>query len=90
MLYYSRTKINDPRKGKLIKINKTKINNSGEIEETFEEIMKFIKKRLSYYLKANEYMFIYTLSEKEKIETLLSSRAVNKKLKEKIKLYLNL
>ena len=24
MLYYSRTKINDPRKGKLIKINKTK------------------------------------------------------------------
>lgn len=43
MLYYSRTKINDPRKGKLIKINKTKDNNSGEIEETFEEIMKFIK-----------------------------------------------
>lgn len=35
MLYYSRTKINDPRKGKLIKIIKTKNNNSGEIEETF-------------------------------------------------------
>ena len=90
MLYYSRTKINDPRKGKLIKINKTKNNNSGEIEETFEEIMKFIKKRLSYYLKSNEYMFIYTLSEKEKIEALLSSKTVSKKLKKKINLYYNL
>lgn len=90
MLYYSRTKINDPRKGKLIKINKNKINNSGEIEETFEEVMKFIKKRLSYYLEINEYILIYTLSEKEKIEALLSSRVVNKKLKEKIKLFLNL
>lgn len=90
MLYYSRTKINDPRKGKLIKITKNKINNSGEIEETFEEIMKFIKKDLTYYLERDEYIFIYTLSEKEKIETLLSSRAVSKKIKEKIKLYLNL
>ena len=90
MLYYSRTKINDPRKGKIIKVTKNKINNSGEIEETFEDIMKFIKKRLSYYLERNEYMFIYTLSEKEKIEVLLSSKAVNKKLKEKINLYYNL
>ena len=90
MLYYSRTKINDPRKGKLIKITKNKINNSGEIEETFEEIMKFIKKRLSYYLERNKYIFIYTLSEKEKIEVLLSSKALNKKLKEKINLYYNL
>lgn len=90
MLYYSRTKINDPRKGKLIKITKTKTNNSGEVEETFESIMKFIKKDLTYYLERDEYIFIYTLSEKEKIETLLSSRAVSKKIKEKIKLYLNL
>lgn len=90
MLYYSRTKINDPRKGKLIKINKTKNNNSGEIEETFEGIMEFIKKDLTYYLGINKYAFIYTLSEKEKIEALLSSSAVNKKLKEKIKLFLNL
>lgn len=90
MLYYSRTKINDPRKGKLIKITKNKINNSGEIEETFEEIMKFIKKDLTYYLERDKHIFIYTLSEKEKIETLLSSRAVNKKLKEKIRLFLNL
>ena len=92
MLYYSRTKINDPRKGKLIKITKTKnkINNSGEIEETFEEIMKFIKKRLSYYLERNKYVFIHTLSENEKIEALLSSKAVSKKLKEKINLYYNL
>lgn len=90
MLYYSRTKINDPRKGKLIKINKTKNNNSGEIEETFESIMKFIKKDLTYYLERGKYVFIYTLSEKEKIEALLSSSAVNKKLKEKIKLFLNL
>lgn len=90
MLYYSRTKINDPRKGKLIKITKNKINNSGKIEETFEEIIKFIKKRLSYYLERNEYIFNYTLSEKEKIEALLSSKAVNKKLKEKINLYCNL
>lgn len=90
MLYYSRTKINDPRKGKLIKINKTKNNNSGEIEETFECIMKFIKKDLTYYLEKGKYVFIYTLSEKEKIEALLSSSAVNKKLKEKIKLFLNL
>lgn len=90
MLYYSRTKINDPRKGKLIKITKNKINNSGEIEETFEEIMKFIKKRLSYYLERDKYIFIYTLSEKEKIEVLLSSKALNKKLKEKINLYYNL
>lgn len=90
MLYYSRTKINDPRKGKLIKINKTKDNNSGEIEETFEEIMKFIKKDLNYYLEINKYVFIYTLSESEKIEILLSSKAVSKKLKEKIKLYYNL
>lgn len=91
MLYYSRTKINNPRKGKLIKITKTKNNNnSGEIEETFEGIMKFIKKHLSYYLERNEYMFIYTLSESEKIESLLSSRAVSRKLKEKINLYYNL
>ena len=90
MLYYSRTKINNPRKGKLIKITKNKNNNSGEIEETFEGIMKFIKKRLSYYLERNEYMFNYTLSEKEKIEALLSSKAVSKKLKEKINLYCNL
>lgn len=92
MLYYSRTKINDPRKGKLIKITKTKNknNNSGEIEETFEDVMKFIKKRLSYYLERNEYVFIYTLSESEKIEVLLSSKAVSKKLKEKINLYYNL
>lgn len=89
MLYYSRTKINDPRKGKLIKINKTKTNNSREIEETFEHIMKFIKKDLTYYL-GNKYVFIYTLLEKEKIEALLSSRSVNKKLKEKINLYYNL
>lgn len=90
MLYYSRTKINDPRKGKLIKINKTKDNNSGEIEETFEEIMKFIKKHLSYYLERNKYIIIHTLSESEKIESLLSSRAVSRKLKEKINLYYNL
>lgn len=91
MLYYSRTKINNPRKGKLIKITKTKNNNnSGEIEETFEGIMKFIKKHLSYYLERNEYMFIYTLSESEKTEALLSSKAVSKKLKEKINLYYNL
>lgn len=90
MLYYSRTKINDPRKGKLIKITKTKTNNSGEVEETFESIMKFIKKDLTYYLERDKHIFIYTLSEKEKIETLLSSRAVNKKLKEKIRLFLNL
>jgi len=90
MLYYSRTKINDPRKGKLIKINKTKNNNSGKIEETFEGIMEFIKKDLTYYLGINKFVFIYTLSEKEKIEALLSSSAVNKKLKEKIKLFLNL
>lgn len=90
MLYYSRTKINDPRKGKIIKVTKNKINNSGEIEETFEDIMKFIKKRLSYYLERNEYIFIYTLSEKEKTEALLSSKAVGKKLKEKINLYYNL
>lgn len=90
MLYYSRTKINDPRKGKLIKINKTKTNNSGEIEETFKGIMEFIKKDLTYYLGINKYAFIYTLSEREKIEALLSSSAVNKKLKEKIKLFLNL
>ena len=90
MLYYSRTKINNPRKGKLIKITKNKNNNSGEIEETFEGIMKFIKKHLSYYLERNEYMFIYTLSEKEKIEALLSSKTVSKKLKKKINLYYNL
>ena len=92
MLYYSRTKINNPRKDKLIKITKTKNknNNSGEIEETFEGVMKFIKKHLSYYLERNEYMFIYTLSESEKIESLLSSRAVSRKLKEKINLYYNL
>ena len=90
MLYYSRTKINNPRKGKLIKINKNKINNSGEIEETFEGIMEFIKKDLTYYLGINKYVFIYTLSKKEKIEALLSSRAVNKKIKEKINLYYNL
>lgn len=90
MLYYSRTKINDPRKGKLIKINKTKTNNSGEIEETFEHIMKFIKKDLTYYLGINKYAFIYTLSEKEKIEALLSSRSISKKLKEKINLYYKL
>lgn len=90
MLYYSRTKINDPRKGKLIKITKTKTNNSGEVEETFESIMKFIKKDLTYYLERDKHIFIYTLSEKEKIETLLSSRAINKKLKEKIRLFLNL
>ena len=92
MLYYSRTKINNPCKGKLIKITKTKnkINNSGEIEETFEDVMKFIKKHLSYYLERNKYVFIYTLSESEKIEALLSSRSVNKKLKEKINLYYNL
>lgn len=90
MLYYSRTKINDPRKGKLIKITKNKINNSREIEETFEEIMKFIKKDLTYYLERDKHIFIYTLSEKEKIEALLSSKAVSKKIKEKIKLYLNL
>ena len=92
MLYYSRTKINDPLKGKLIKITKTKNNNnnSGEIEETFEGIMKFIKKNLSYYLKINKYVFIHTLSESEKIEVLLSSKAVSKKLKEKINLYYNL
>ena len=81
MLYYSRTKINNPRKGKLIKITKTKNNNnSGEIEETFEDIMKFIKK----------HVFIHTLSENEKIEVLLQSKAVSKKLKEKINLYYNL
>ena len=79
MLYYSR-----------IKITKTKNNNSGEIEETFEGVMKFIKKHLSYYLERNEYIFIYTLSEKEKTEALLSSKAVGKKLKEKINLYYNL
>ena len=90
MLYYSRTKINDPRKGKLIKINKTKNNNSGEIEETFEGIMEFIKKDLTYYLVINKYVFIYTLSKKEKIEALLSSKAISKKLKEKIRLLLNL
>lgn len=90
MLYYSRTKINDPRKGKLIKINKTKNNNSEEIEEMFESIMKFIKKDLTYYLERNKHIFIYTLSEKEKIEALLSSKAVSKKLKEKIRLFLNL
>lgn len=91
MLYYSRTKINNPRKGKLIKITKTKNNNnSGEIEETFEDIMKFIKKHLSYYLERNKYVFIHTLSENEKIEVLLQSKAVSKKLKEKINLYYNL
>lgn len=90
MLYYSRIKINNPRKGKIIKITKTKNNNSGEIEETFEGVMKFIKKHLSYYLERNEYIFIYTLSEKEKTEALLSSKAVGKKLKEKINLYYNL
>lgn len=90
MLYYSRTKINDPRKGKLIKINKTKNNNSGEIEETFEGIMEFIKKDLTYYLGINKYAFIYTLSEREKIEALLSSKSINKKLKEKINIYYNL
>ena len=90
MLYYSRTKINNPRKGKLIKINKTKNNNSGEIEETFEGIMEFIKKDLTYYLERDKYIFIYTRSEKEKIEALLSSKAVSKKLKEKIRLLLNL
>lgn len=91
MLYYSRTKINNPRKGKLIKITKTKNNNnSGEIEETFEDIMKFIKKHLSYYLEKNKYVFIHTLSENEKIEVLLQSKAVSKKLKEKINLYYNL
>ena len=90
MLYYSRTKINDPRKGKLIKINKTKINNSGEIEETFKGIMEFIKKDLTYYLGINKYAFIYTLSEREKIEALLSSKSINKKLKEKINIYYNL
>lgn len=90
MLYYSRTKINDPRKGKLIKINKTKTNNSGEIEETFKGIMEFIKKDLTYYLGINKYAFIYTLSEREKIEALLSSKSINKKLKEKINIYYNL
>jgi len=35
-------------------------------------------------------MFIHTLSEKEKIEALLSSKSVSKKLKEKIRLFLNL
>lgn len=90
MLYYSRTKINNPRKGKLIKINKTKNNNSGEIEETFEGIMEFIKKDLTYYLGINKYAFIYTLSEREKIEALLSSKSINKKLKEKINIYYNL
>lgn len=90
MLYYSRTKINDPRKGKLIKINKTKNNNSGEIEETFEGIMEFIKKDLTYYLGINKYVFIYTLSEKEKTEALLSSKSIDKKLKEKINIYYNL
>ena len=90
MLYYSRTKINDARKGKLIKINKTKTNNSGEIEETFKGIMEFIKKDLTYYLGINKYAFIYTLSEREKIEALLSSKSINKKLKEKINIYYNL
>lgn len=90
MLYYSRTKINDPRKGKLIKINKTKTNNSGEIEETFKGIMEFIKKDLTYYLGINKCAFIYTLSEREKIEALLSSKSINKKLKEKINIYYNL
>ena len=90
MLYYSRTKINDPRKGKLIKINKTKTNNSGEIEETFKGIMKFIKKDLTYYLGINKYAFIYTLSEREKIEALLSFKSIDKKLKEKINIYYNL
>lgn len=91
MLYYSRTKINNPLKGKLIKITKTKNNNnSGEIEETFEGVIKFIKKHLSYYLEINKYVFIHTLSESEKIEILLSSKAVSKKLKEKINLYYNL
>ena len=90
MLYYSRTKINDPRKGKLIKINKTKTNNSGEIEETFKGIMEFIKKDLTYYLGINKYAFIYTLSEREKIEALLSSKSIDKKLKEKINIYYNL
>lgn len=90
MLYCSRTKINDPRKGKIIKINKTKNNNSGEIEETFEGIMKFIKKDLTYYLGINKYAFIYTLSEREKIEALLSSKSIDKKLKEKINIYYNL
>jgi hypothetical protein len=90
VLYYSRTKINDPRKGKLIKINKTKTNNSGEIEETFKGIMEFIKKDLTYYLGINKYAFIYTLSEREKIEALLSSKSINKKLKEKINIYYNL
>lgn len=90
MLYYSRTKINDPRKGKLIKINKTKTNNSGKIEETFKGIMEFIKKDLTYYLGINKYAFIYTLSEREKIEALLSSKSINKKLKEKINIYYNL
>lgn len=91
MLYYSRTKINNPLKGKLIKITKTKNNNnSGEIEETFEGVIKFIKKHLSYYLEINRYIIIHTLSESEKIESLLSSRAVSRKLKEKINLYYNL
>lgn len=90
MLYYSRTKINDPRKGKLIKINKTKTNNSGEIEETFKGIMEFIKKDLTYYLGINKYAFIYTLSERGKIEALLSSKSIDKKLKEKINIYYNL
>ena len=72
MLYYSRKKINNPLKGKLIKITKTKNNNnSGEIEETFEGVIKFIKKHLSYYLEINKYVFIHTLSESEKIEVLL-------------------
>ena len=90
MLYYSRTKINNPLKGRIIKITKTKNNNYGEIEETIEGIMEFIKTRLSFYLERGEYMFIHTLSEKEKIEALLSSKSVNKKLKEKINLYYNL
>ncbi|WP_336007160.1 hypothetical protein [Fusobacterium polymorphum] len=91
MLYYSRTKINNPLKGKLIKITKTKNNNnSGEIEETFEGVIKFIKKHLSYYLEINKYVFIHTLSESEKIEVLLSSKVVSRKLKEKINLYYNL
>ena len=90
MLYYSRIKINNPRKGKIIKITKTKNNNSGEIEETFEGVMKFIKKNLTYYLEIDKYMFIHTLSEKEKIEALLSSKSASKKLKEKIRLFLNL
>lgn len=91
MLYYSRTKINNPLKGKLIKITKTKNNNnSGEIEETFEGVIKFIKKHLSYYLEINKYVFIHTLSESEKIEVLLSSKVVSKKLKKKINLYYNL